>query len=62
MRTISKMKTNKLIFFLGEVSLNKCFLTALLYFCGEEQHQHVGLCVTNDVYETSQNVTHCLTT
>ena len=37
--TTSKMRTNKLIFFIGEVSLYKCF-------CGAEQHQHVALCVT----------------
>ena len=44
--TTSKMKTNKLIFFIAEVLLNKCFSTALLYFGGAEQHQHVALCVT----------------
>ena len=46
MKTTSEMKTNKLIFFIGEVSLNKCFPTALLYFCGVEQHQNVALCIT----------------
>ena len=54
-KTTSKMKTNKLIFFIDEVSLNKCFPTALLYLCGVEQHQHNN-------YETSQIVTHCFTT
>ena len=44
--TTSKMKTNKLIFFIGEVLLSKYFPTALLYFGGAEQHQHVALCVT----------------
>ena len=53
-KTTSKMKTNKIIFFIGEVSFNKCFPTALLYFCGVEQHQYVVLyvcmCVCYVVY------------
>ena len=32
----------------------------VFYFCGAEQHQHVGLCIT--YLETSHDDTHCLTT
>ena len=43
-KTTSKMKTNKILFFIGEVLLNKCFPRALLYFGGAERCALLMLC------------------